>query len=172
MSNEVANYGPEPTYIVEPPKSRPRIKIKKLHPDAAIPTKATPQSACYDVYAPCDFIVKPGRSVMPLGLAIELPIGYAAEIRSRSGYSSKGFAGKFDVSEYRFDADVHAGVVDADFRQGIGVILKSCETRPFTILKGQRVAQMLIIKAETVDFEESDSLSETERHGGFGHTGI
>lgn len=172
MSEETPNYGNEPTYIVEPPKSCPKVKIKKLHPDAVIPTKATPQSACYDVYAPCNFEVRPGRSVMPLGLAIELPIGYAAEIRARSGYSSKGFAGNFDVSEYRFDADTIAGIVDADFRQGIGVILKSCETRPFTILKGQRVAQMLIIKAETVDFEESDSLSETERHGGFGHTGI
>lgn len=172
MSEEAPIYGNEPTYIVEPPTSSLKVRLKKLHPDAVIPTKATPQSACYDVYAPCNFEVGPGRSVMPLGLAIELPTGYAAEIRSRSGYSSKGFAGNFDVSEYRFDTDVHAGVVDADFRQGIGVILKSYETRPFTILKGQRVAQMLIIKAETVDFEESDSLSETERHGGFGHTGI
>lgn len=109
---------------------------------------------------------------MPLGLAIELPTGYAAEIRPRSGYSSKGFAGNFVLSEYRFDADAIAGIVDADFRNGIGVILKSCETQPFVILKGQRVAQMLIIKAEIVDFEESDSLSETERQGGFGHTGI
>lgn len=172
MSEEAPNYGSEPTYIVEPPKSTSRVKIKKLHPDAVIPTKATPQSACYDVYAPCDFIVKPGRSVMPLGLAIELPIGYAAEIRSRSGYSSKGFAGKFDVLEYRFDADVHAGVVDADFRQGVGVIIHSREPRMFTIKKGQRIAQMLIIKAEEADFIETDTLTETNRHGGFGHTGI
>lgn len=170
MSEEVPKY--EVTTICEAPKDGLKVKIKKLHPDAVIPTRATTQSACYDVYAPCNFEVRPGRSVMPLELAIELPTGYAAEIRSRSGYSSKGFAGNFDVSEYRFDADAITGVVDADFRQGIGVILKSCETRPFTILKGQRVAQMLIIKAETVDFEESDHLSETDRHGGFGHTGI
>lgn len=93
MSEEVSIYGDEPTYIVEAPKSTPKVKIKKLHPDAVIPTKATLGSACYDVYAPCNFEVRPGRSVMPLGLAIELPAGYAAEIRSRSGYSSKGFAG-------------------------------------------------------------------------------
>lgn len=149
-----------------------QIKIKKLHPGAVIPTKATPGSACYDVYAPCDFKVVPGRSVMPLGLAIQLPDGYAAIIRARSGYSSKGFAGTLAITEYRFDCDCLSGVVDSDFRDGIGVIIKSCENRAFVIRKGQRVAQMLIIKAETTDFVETDTLSETDRHGGFGHTDI
>lgn len=172
MSEETPKYGSEPTYIVEPPKSCPRVKIKKLHPDAVIPTKATPQSACYDVYAPYDFIVSPGRSVMPLGLAIELPPGYAAEVRPRSGYSSKGFAGTLADTEYRFDVDCIHGMIDADFRNGIGVIIKSLEPRSFLIRKGQRVAQMLIIKAEEADFIETDTLTETDRHGGFGHTGI
>lgn len=148
------------------------IKIKKLHPDAVIPTKATPQSACYDVYAPEDFIVRPGRSVMPLGLAIELPIGYAAEIRPRSGYSSKGFAGQLADSEYRFNADILHGVIDSDYREGIGAIIISNDIRSFVIRKGQRVAQMLIIRAEVAEFEEVESLSDTDRHGGFGHTGI
>lgn len=53
MSEEAPNYGNEPTYIVAPPTKHLVVKIKKLHPDAVIPTKATPQSACYDVYAPC-----------------------------------------------------------------------------------------------------------------------
>lgn len=172
MSEEVPNYGSEPTYIVEPPKSNLKIKIKKLHPDAVIPKKATPQSACYDVYAPEDFIVSTGRSVMPLGLAIELPPGYAAEIRPRSGYSSKGFAGTLADTEYRFDVDCIHGMIDADYRNGIGVIIKSLEPRSFRIRKGQRIAQMLIIKAERVDFEETETLAETDRHGGFGHTGI
>lgn len=149
-----------------------QIKIKKLHPGAVIPTKATPGSACYDVYAPCDFKVVPGRSVMPLGLAIELPQGYAAEIRARSGYSSKGFATALSDTVYRFDIDCIAGVVDSDFRQEIGVILHSHHGRYVTIKKGQRVAQMLITKAETADFVETDTLSETDRHGGFGHTDI
>lgn len=148
-----------------------KVKIKKLHPDAVIPTKATPGSACYDVYAPCDFKVKPGRSVMPLGLAVELPPGYAAEIRPRSGYSSKGFAGILADTKYRFDADSIHGMVDSDYRQGIGVIIKSYEDRSFVIKKGQRVAQMFIIKAEDADFIETDTLTETDRHGGFGHTG-
>ena len=172
MSEEAPNYGSEPTYIVESPKSTPRVKIKKLHPDAVIPRKATPGSACYDVYAPCDFLARPGRSVMPLGFAIELPAGYAAEIRPRSGYSSKGFAGTRATTEYRFDADILHGCIDSDFRQGIGTIIINREPLAFRIKKGQRVAQMLIVKAEDVEFTEVDSLFETDRHGGFGHTGI
>lgn len=162
----------EVTALCEPPGIRVVVKIKKLHPDAVIPTKGTTQSACYDVYAPYDFIVRPGRSVLPLELAIELPLGYAAEVRPRSGYSSKGFAGTIADTEYRFDADVIHGVVDCDYRGGIGVIIYSREPRSFRILKGQRIAQMLIIKAETVDFQKEESLTATDRCGGFGHTGI
>lgn len=172
MSEEVPNYGCEPTYIDKAPKSNPKVKIKKLHPDAVIPTKATLQSACYDVYAPEDFKVIPGRSVLPLGLAIELPPGYAAEIRPRSGYSSKGFAGTYVDTEYRFDADILHEVIDSDYRDGIGAIIINREHRSFMIKKGQRIAQMLIVKTETANFEETEHLSDTSRHGGFGHTGI
>lgn len=172
MSKEIAICDSEPTYIVEPTKHFVKIRIKKLQPDAVIPAKATPQSACYDVYAPCDFTVRPGRSVLPLGIALELPQGYAAEIRPRSGYSSKGFAGTLADTEYRFNADILHGVIDSDYRDGIGAIIISNDSRSFVIRKGQRVAQMLIIKTENADFIESDSLTETDRHGGFGHTGI
>lgn len=165
-------YGSEPTYIVAPPSSPVKVKIRRLHPDAVIPTKATPGSACYDVYAPQDFAVKPGRNIMPLGFAIQLPCGYGAEIRPRSGYSAKGFAGTLADTEYRFDADVIHGMVDSDFTLGIGVIINSRESRAFVIRKGQRVAQMLIVKAETADFTETDMFAETDRHGGFGHTGV
>lgn len=170
MSEEANEY--QVSMICEAPKDGLRVKIKKLHPDAVIPTKATPQSACYDVYAPCDFTVRQGRTVMPLGLAIELPTGYAAEIRPRSGYSSKGFAGTLADSEYRFNADVLHGVIDSDYRDGIGVIIISNDTRSFVIRKGQRIAQMLIIKSEVAEFIETDTLTKTDRHGGFGYTGI
>lgn len=149
-----------------------QVKIKKLHPDAVVPSKAHPSDACYDVYAPCDFEVKPGRSVMPLGFAIELPRGYAAEIRPRSGYSSKGFAGTLAETEYRFDADILHGIIDRPYRGGVGAIIISNESRIFKIKKGQRVAQMLIIKAEEADFTEVEELTPSDRHGGFGHTGI
>lgn len=149
------------------------VRIKKLHPDAVLPTKATQQSACYDVYAPCDYTVKYGRSVMPLGFAIELPEGYAAEIRPRSGYSANGFVGTMGYTEYRFDADILHGIVDSDYRGEIGAIIISRQQRFFTIRKGQRIAQMLIVKTETAEFAEVDELSETERQdGGFGHSGV
>ena len=149
------------------------IKIKKLHPDVVIPAKATPQSACYDVYAPCDFSVKEGRSVMPLGFAMELPDGYAAEIRPRSGYSAKGFVGMIGYTESRFDADILHGVIDSDYRGEVGAIIISRESRFFTVKKGQRVAQMLIVKVETADFTEVEELSNTIRQdGGFGHSGV
>lgn len=172
MSNQPPTYASEPTYIVVPPSAPLTVRIKKLRPDAVVPTKATPQSACYDVYAPCDFVVRSGRSVMPLGLAVELPPGYAAEIRPRSGYSSKGFAGTLADTEYHFNADVIHGLIDSDYRKEIGVIVRSHEDRGFIIRKGQRVAQMLIIKAECAEFVETDTLSATERDGGFGSTGI
>lgn len=162
----------EVTAMCESPQRQVKVNIKKLHPDAVIPTKATPQSAYYDVYAPCDFTVCPGRSVLPLGLAIELPTGFAAEIRPRSGYSSKGFAGILADTEYRFNADILHGVIDSDYRGGIGAIIISHELRTFVIKKGQRIAQMLIVKTESVDFENIEELTETQRHGGFGHTGI
>lgn len=148
-----------------------KVKIKRLHPDALIPTKGTPGSACYDVYAPCDFEVHEGRNVMPLGWAIELPQGYAAEIRPRSGYSSKGFTGTRGATEYQFDVDVIHGLVDCDYRREIGVIIISREPRMFTVKRGQRIAQMLLVKAESAVFEENDELSQTERDGGFGSTG-
>ncbi len=172
MSEEAPRYSNEPTYIVSSPQSKITVRIKKLHPDAIIPTKATPQSACYDVYAPYDFTVHHGRSVLPLGLAIELPAGYAAEIRPRSGYSSKGFAGTLADTEYRFNADILHGIIDSDYRNEIGAIIISHNLRSFTVKKGQRIAQMLIMKTESADFREVEVLSGSERHGGFGHTGI
>lgn len=170
MSEETPEYGV--TAICEAPKDGLKVKIKKLCSDAVVPTKATPQSACYDVYAPYDFIVYPGRSVLPLGFAIELPPGYAAEIRPRSGYSSKGFAGTLADTDYRFNADILHGVIDSDYRGGVGVIIISHEQRGFVIRKGQRVAQMLIIKTESAEFQEVESLSTSDRSGGFGHSGI
>lgn len=69
-----------------------KVKFKKLTESAVMPTKATAGSAAYDLYADSDTIVLPGRSAIPTGIAIELPNGYLADVRPRSGYSLKGFA--------------------------------------------------------------------------------
>lgn len=181
-------YASEPTYIAGPPKSTLRVKIKKLHPDAVIPTKATPQSIGYDLYVRQDICIEHTRQVIPLGFAIELPDGIEAKIEPRSGFSSKGIEGfslkasgddeelwqRIDSKE-RFNADVLLGKVDPDYRGEVGVIIRNNEPgRHFLIAKGTRIAQMtLYVTAYPVDdFKIVDELSETERaDGGFGHTG-
>ena len=152
------------------------IKIKKLHENAIIPKKATEGAAAYDLYLPKDYMIHIGRNVLPLNFAIELPIGFEAKIEPRSGFSAKGFEGRYVKAETgeefvkRYDADVIVGKIDSDYRGDVGVIVKSNET--FIVNKGTRIAQMTIYKVEDVDFELSEELSETERaDGGFGHTG-
>ncbi len=148
------------------------IKIKKLNERAIIPEKKTTHAAAYDLAVPRDFIIRPGRQVVPLGLAIQLPYGYEAKIEPRSGYSSNGFAGYRADTQYRFDADVIPGKVDADYRGGIGVIVISREPLMFTIRAGQRIAQLTVYRCEKVDFTLTEELSPTLRgEGGYGSTG-
>ena len=161
-----------PVTIYEPPGAPVKVRIKKLSPEAVIPVKATPGSAGYDVVVPRDTIVREGRQIIPLDLAIELPYGYEAKIEPRSGYSSKGFAGTVADTEYRFYADVLPGKIDSDYRGSIGVIVHSHEKRQFMVKAGQRIAQLTIYKCETAEFVEVDDLSDSDRgNGGFGHSG-
>ena len=157
------------------------MKIKLLLPTAKIPTKGSEEAAGYDLYVATDTIVFPGRNIIPTGVAIALDRGTHAHIRPRSGFSAKGFEGhaidSLDVVSYReqaerFDASVLQGTIDSDFRNGIGVIVKSDETKPFMVTQGTRIAQMVILKHEEVTFDVVDELSETARGtGGFGSTG-
>ncbi len=150
-----------------------KINVQKLSKSAIIPTKATKGSAAYDLYAPFDQIIVQGRQVIDLYLAIELPFGYEAKVEPRSGYASKGFVGAIDSTQepnIRFDCDVLLGKIDSDYRGGIGVIVNNRD-RAFFIRRGQRIAQLTIYKVEEADFVEVEELSETERTGGFGHTG-
>ena len=148
------------------------VKIKKLSPDAIIPTKATPGSAAYDVFVPRDTYINYGRQIIPLDLALEIPTGYEAKIEPRSGYSSKGFPGIVADTEYRLDADVIDGKIDSDYRGNIGVIVRSHEPRMFKIRAGQRIAQLTIYKCESATFSEVEELTESSRgNQGFGHSG-
>lgn len=151
------------------------MKIKLLSEGAKVPKRAEKGSAGYDLYVPCDSIVWPGRNVIPLDIAIELDPGTEGQIRPRSGFSVKGIEGLYgpcDEGELkRFDADVIIGTLDESYRESVGVIIKSHETLPFMIKKGTRVAQMVISKYESGEFEITDTLSETDRKGGFESTG-
>jgi len=110
-----------------------------------------------------DVILRPlERALIPTGLRIELPIGYEAQIRPRSGLAAK----------HGLTVLNSPGTIDADYRGEIKVILVNLSNEIFTIKHGERIAQMVIAKHETVDFVEVIELSQTQRgEGGFGHTG-
>ena len=143
------------------------VNIKRFSDDAVIPQKSNEGDAAYDVYAPCDATIRRGRNIVKLGFAVEIPIGHAAFIRSRSGFAAKGIEG---ADGQRHDAEVITGLVDAPYRGEVGVIIRSEED--FVISKGTRLAQMQFVQVPDITFVEAEELSETERGtGGFGHTG-
>lgn len=131
-----------------------------------LPTYATELSAGMDLRADIKEALTLhtlDRVLIPTGLYIELPAGYEAQIRTRSGLAIKH--GIVSLNS--------PGTVDADYRGEIGVELINLSRDPYTIYPGERIAQMVVAKHETVEFKIVDKLSETERgKGGFGHTGV
>lgn len=129
------------------------------------PEYATPQSAGMDLKANIDEPIVMGsleRAMVPTGLSIELPDGYEAQIRPRSG-----LAAKFGVTVTNAP-----GTIDADYRGEIKVLLVNLSKEPFTINPGERIAQMVIAKYEKIEWEECSALSDSLRgEGGFGSTG-
>lgn len=102
------------------------------------------------------------RAMIPTGISIELPAGYEAQIRPRSG-----LAAKFGISVANAP-----GTIDADYRGEIKVILINLSKNEFTVNPGERIAQMVVARHESVEWEGVDTLSESERGaGGFGSTG-
>lgn len=142
-----------------------KVKIKKLNENATIPTYGSPYAAGADLYACIDGTeaISPSETkLIKTGLAIELPIGYAAFIYARSGLASKrGLAPANKV-----------GVVDCDYRGEIMVALHNHSDKIQSVEPGERIAQMVIAPYITAEFEESEALSDTVRgEGGFGSTG-
>ena len=142
-----------------------KVKIKKLNPNAIIPTYGSPYAAGADLYACIENkeSINPGETkLIKTGFAIELPVGYAAFIYARSGLASKrGLAPANKV-----------GVVDCDYRGEVMVALHNHSNTVQSIDIGERIAQMVIAPYITAQFEEADELSDTVRgEGGFGSTG-
>lgn len=103
------------------------------------------------------------RVTIPTGLCVELPVGYELQIRPRSGLAAK----------YGITVLNAPGTIDSDYRGEIGVILFNTSREPFVIKPGDRIAQAVLSKYEKIDWEEAESLDDTDRgEGGFGHTGI
>ena len=142
-----------------------------------MPQKQHTGDAAFDLYVPRDTELKPGRQVLDLGFALELPHGFAATIQPRSGLSIKGM----EVKDKRgsdnilhIDADIIRGLVDECYRGHVGVIFKVFDTNAscYFIPKGTRIAQMQIVSVPDIELVESEELSETDRgQNGFGSTG-
>jgi dUTP pyrophosphatase len=135
------------------------------HSPFPTPAYATEQSAGVDLKANIAEPIELGsleRKLIPTGLYIALPKGYEAQVRPRSGLALK----------YGISVLNTPGTIDADYRGEIGVILVNLSKEPFVINPGERIAQMVIAKHETVEWEEVESLDVTARGaGGFGSTG-
>ena len=132
----------------------------------ALPHYETIASAGMDLRANIDeaITLKPlDRTIVKTGLFIELPIGFEAQVRPRSGLAAKKGITVLNAP----------GTVDADFRGEIGVILVNLSNEDFTIENGERIAQLVIAKHERAEWIEVETLSETSRgEGGFGSTGV
>lgn len=167
------------------------VGFKRLNDNATIPTKAHPTDSGFDLYASEDVIIKPGETaVVPTGIAVQLPPGYEATVRPRSGITAK--------TKLR----VQLGTIDNEYRGEIGVIVDNIslipeESEPFNVVKfidgydagrrfadepegtyairkGDRIAQLVIQPLPVVEaYEVEGNLKETDRgEGGFGSTGV
>lgn len=142
-----------------------KINVKKVRESAKLPTYGSQYAAGADLYACTEGeieIAPHSTAMIPTGIALELPVGYAGFIYARSGLASKrGLAPANKV-----------GVVDCDYRGEVIVALHNHGESAQKIAAGERVAQLVVAPYITADFEEVDELSSTERGtGGFGSTG-
>lgn len=141
-----------------------KIRIVNNSPNE-LPSFATEHSAGMDLRANLDesITLQPGeRRLIPTGLNMALPSGYEAQVRPRSGLAYK----------HGITVLNSPGTIDADYRGDVGVILINHGQAPFEIAPGERIAQLVVAQYARFEWDEVDSLDETERgEGGFGHTG-
>jgi len=141
-----------------------QVLISRLDPSVPAPAYAKPGDAGADLCSRIDFVLEPGeRALIPTGISVALPNGYVALVHPRSGLAIKHGISMVNTP----------GTVDAAFRGELQIILINHDLRePFTIKKGDRIAQLVIQKVEHAIFVEVDSLPGTHRaDGGFGSTG-
>lgn len=143
------------------------MKIRIVNKSSnSLPQYATTASAGIDLRANLEneVVLKPlHRTLIPTGLFIEIPVGYEAQVRPRSGLAIKKGITVLNTP----------GTIDADYRGEIMVILINLSNEDFAIKNGERIAQMVIAAHEQADWIEVDELTDTKRGaGGFGHTGV
>ncbi len=142
-----------------------KIPVKKLRPNAILPTYGSAEAAGADLYACLDapVTVEPGQTAfIPTGLAMELPRGFAG-----LAYARSGLACKRDLAPAN-----KVGVIDSDYRGEFMIALHNHGCAPQTVEHGERIAQLVITPVFTPGFVETDELTDTTRgSGGFGSTG-
>jgi dUTP pyrophosphatase len=139
-----------------------KIRIKKLHPEASAPVYAhgAAEDAGLDLRALERTVLSPGQSsAVPTGLAIELPPGYEAQVRPRSGMALK------------HSVTVNFGTIDPGYRGEIRVVMFNLGRADYVVEKGDRIAQLIIARYQAIEWEEGE-LGESQRgDGGFGSSG-
>lgn len=146
-------------------REKMKEKIRIISKSGIYPEYETDGSAGMDIRAYLDeqAVISPGeRKLIPTGLRIELPAGYEAQIRARSGIAVKNGITLINA----------VGTIDSDYRGEIKVGLVNLGDEDFVVSNGDRIAQMVIARYERIVWEEAYELGETKRgEGGFGHTG-
>ena len=141
-----------------------QIQIRRLDPGLPLPAYAHPGDAGADLHAATDVVLEAGeRALVPTGLALALPEGYVALVHPRSG-----LAARHGISIVNAP-----GTIDAGYRGEVQVCLVNTDRHePFTVRRGDRIAQLVVQRFETAEFVEADDLPDSERGaGGYGSTG-
>ncbi len=139
-----------------------KIRVKKLHPDAVLPSYAhgAEEDAGVDLRAVERVVLSPGKSQgVPTGLAIELPAGYEAQVRPRSGLGLK------------HSVTVNFGTIDPGYRGEIRVIMFNLGQADYVVEKGDRIAQLIVARYEAIQWEEGELGDSVRGAGGFGSSG-
>ena len=139
------------------------VRVKRISPDAVIPTMGHPGDAAFDLYSVADIELKPGeRAAVPTGLIVEIPPGFEGQIRPRSGLALKDGVTVLNSP----------GTIDSGYRGEVKTTIINLGQEIFRIEKGMRISQLAIRPVPGVEFVEAEELSNTKRgDGGFGSTG-
>ena len=137
------------------------IRVKKLSDTATIPTRGSEVAAGWDLYASQEVVVPArGKAIITTDIAIAIPVGFYGRVAPRSGMA------------WKKHTDIGAGVIDADYRGPVGVVMFNHSDEDLQIEVGDRVAQLVIEQISMAPLTEVDSLDDTERgEGGYGSTG-
>lgn len=142
----------------------PEIFVQRLDPNLPLPQNAHEGDAGVDLYAREDTVLAPngGRALMPTGIAIAIPLGYAGFVLPRSGLALHNGISVVNAP----------GLIDSHYRGELKVVMLNTDpTRPYHVHRGDRIAQLVIQKVENVTWVEVDELDANNRGGGFGHSG-